>query len=488
MINIFEYLQRFIFSFLLWESVLSTALFLVLIPVILIVKNRYLTLQLLFYSIVLLRFVLPYDYIRVPFNKAFFNPNDIFQQYAIDQNAAPASFEYISDDQHSAINNPAASKVLNAEAILFLLWISGFAFSLFWVYNSRRKYHQMIKKSIEIKNREVLYICRFWQKKLKRYQTIKVYSGETFDTPFTMGSFNCKIYIPQSVLNSNRVNLKAIIGHEMLHIQRYDDLKLLFQLFIQSIFFFHPLIYYINRKIYLLNDMICDRKMIGEGGIPKARLADTLLQISEHYFRKLRIVNLFNNSAKEMKTRLINIFEEKPMKKMSLTIVTLIYVSSFAAISMVNYHLSEATKDKVNVNNIIIKNALPIQSGKVSSNFGDQLHPITKEKRHHDGIDIKAKEGTPIYSAFDGVVKFSGEKGDYGILIHIEHSDSLETLYAHLKSSSVKQGEAVKAGTVIGECGNTGLSTGSHLHFEIKKSGKAVNPSEYFNFAELKDK
>ena len=111
--------------------------------------------------------------------------------------------------------------------------------------------------------------------------------------------------------------------------------------------------------------------------------------------------------------------------------------------------------------------------GVVTSNFG------TRWGRHHSGIDIGCPEGTPIYAAAAGKVVFVGEKGGYGLLIVISHSDGSFTIYAHNSKNIAKENSNVKQGEKIAEVGSTGNSTGPHLHFEIRLQSKPVDPLLY---------
>jgi len=109
-----------------------------------------------------------------------------------------------------------------------------------------------------------------------------------------------------------------------------------------------------------------------------------------------------------------------------------------------------------------------------------RLHPILNIYRRHEGIDIAADVGTPIYAPADGVVEFTGRSGGFGIAIEINHGYSHRTLYGHLSKTLVREGQRVKRGTLIARSGNTGLSSGPHLHYEVRKNGVPQNPLEYF--------
>lgn len=123
----------------------------------------------------------------------------------------------------------------------------------------------------------------------------------------------------------------------------------------------------------------------------------------------------------------------------------------------------------------------PVLEGKarISSEFGMRKDPFNGEMAFHDGIDLAVKRGTGITALKDGVVAFSGWQGGYGNTVIVRHEDGLETLYGHASRTHVREGQAVKAGTVLADVGSTGRSTGPHLHFEVRKDGEAVNPIPY---------
>ncbi len=119
--------------------------------------------------------------------------------------------------------------------------------------------------------------------------------------------------------------------------------------------------------------------------------------------------------------------------------------------------------------------------GRVTSSFGMRNHPFDSRYRMHQGIDIVpySGRGTPIHAPADGVVLFSGNKGYYGLTLKIRHYGNLTTKYAHLQRLAVKVGQTVSRGDVIAFVGNSGRSTGPHLHYEVLVNGKATNPRRY---------
>ncbi len=120
----------------------------------------------------------------------------------------------------------------------------------------------------------------------------------------------------------------------------------------------------------------------------------------------------------------------------------------------------------------------------VVSGFGLRLHPILKYRRMHSGIDMTARQGTPVYATGDGVVRVAGRNpqgySGYGIVTIIDHGYGFLTLYAHMHSTTVRPGQKVTRGQQIGTVGSTGMSTGSHLHYEVIQNGRPVDPVYYF--------
>jgi len=117
--------------------------------------------------------------------------------------------------------------------------------------------------------------------------------------------------------------------------------------------------------------------------------------------------------------------------------------------------------------------------GWISSTFGYRTSPFTGLREFHNGLDIATQKGTPILAAADGVVTFAGTKGLMGKLIVIDHGYGMVTRYAHIHKMLKKRGDAVKKGDTIALVGNTGRSTGSHLHYEVHLDGIPVNPAKY---------
>jgi len=124
--------------------------------------------------------------------------------------------------------------------------------------------------------------------------------------------------------------------------------------------------------------------------------------------------------------------------------------------------------------------ALPGE-GRLTSGFGVRADPFTGKPAMHRGIDLAAPEGSPVRAALPGVVLSAGERGGYGLAVEVEHEGGFTTLYAHASEVLVKEGDRVTPGQTIAKVGQTGRSTGAHLHLEVRRNNRAVDPLRALN-------
>jgi murein DD-endopeptidase MepM/ murein hydrolase activator NlpD len=129
----------------------------------------------------------------------------------------------------------------------------------------------------------------------------------------------------------------------------------------------------------------------------------------------------------------------------------------------------------------------PVNYPYLSSSYGWRRHPITRRHTMHEGLDFAAPKGTPIYAASGGVVVESGFHSGYGNMVEINHGNGLVTRYAHASKLTAKVGDLVTKGQMIARVGSTGQSTGSHLHFEVRMAGHALNPTLFLAKPEKSD-
>lgn len=148
------------------------------------------------------------------------------------------------------------------------------------------------------------------------------------------------------------------------------------------------------------------------------------------------------------------------------------------------YNALSALQDYLLTNDNItaaIPTGRPIKDGWVSSFYGYRVDPFNGKKAFHGGIDFAGKTGSNVYAVADGIVSWAGMRNGYGGLVEIDHGNGYVTRYAHNKSIEVKAGDRLAKGDVIALLGSTGRSTGPHVHYEVLKDGKPVNPYNYID-------
>lgn len=148
----------------------------------------------------------------------------------------------------------------------------------------------------------------------------------------------------------------------------------------------------------------------------------------------------------------------------------------------------EEIKSYYNENQERLKHVPAIRpvNGILLSGYGPRIHPVLKYRRMHEGIDFRANIGTDIYSTGEGVVKYAGRRGNYGLLVEIDHGFGYVSRYAHMSgfADGIKTGAKIERGQLIGYSGESGMTNGPHLHYEVHFEGEAVDPLNYL-FAEI---
>lgn len=152
------------------------------------------------------------------------------------------------------------------------------------------------------------------------------------------------------------------------------------------------------------------------------------------------------------------------------------FSSLFSAMVKMEQPTEQSTQSKAS-----IPSRQPVDDVRLTSAFGTRSDPFSGRARMHQGIDIPGPIGTPIYATADGVVRRSQWANGYGNLVEINHGNGIETRYAHLSKLIAQPNERVRRGQLIGFMGSTGRSTGSHLHYEVRIAGSAVNPMPYLD-------
>ena len=398
------------------------------------------------------------------------------------------------------------------QIVVFMIWLIGFL-TLLAVYLSRlSKIRRIIKHASRVEIPEINGIFTEWKTQFQIKRKVKLVTSERFLSPFTIGILRPVIFIPESLLSSNNTGmLQSIIAHEMAHIKRFDDLWTKFQNIIQLIYFFNPVVWFVNSKIFLCRECICDSMVLSERKISLQAYGQgmmAVLKLNIFGSDTMSMQPCFGSHQDKFKYRIKKLKGDHNMKKYqsfliygSLFILGLfilpmagnIIQSNDAAQSFQLIAAEQGPKINISAPQPLIDDVFncPIKVGRVTAPFGKMINPFTKKEALHKGIDIAARKGTEVYAAADGVVKVAFSKilkkskcrGKY---IIINHNDGFSTMYSHLSEVLITKGQKVKAGDLIARIGNTGKSTGPHLHFEIRKNKKAQDPEKHIDFSTFK--
>lgn len=305
---------------------------------------------------------------------------------------------------------------------------------------------------------------------------IKVYIHEQ-----SMGSFTLfrRIYLDRYSFESQS---RYVLKHEMAHAVQLHSFDLLFMEFVRALLWFNPFAYVLLRYVRENHEYLADRYAHGDRNslveyleCLKAETIRYFAPVPASYFKsstiKKRIIMLTNHTSNQRnKWRYLGII---PMLAIMLVLFHTPASQSRALPAAAPFFLEDG-----------IPAHFPLPEkfmGIISWGYDKEaIHPISKKLMTHKGIDVPAPTGTPVYAAGGGVVKKAEMVDGWGKLIVLEHAAGYTTFYAQLDEINVETGVKVAEGELIGKVGNTGQSTGPHLHYEVRIKGEHVNPADYY--------
>lgn len=278
-----------------------------------------------------------------------------------------------------------------------------------------------------------------------------------------------------------------VLAHEAIHVKKWHSIdRAILELMI-CVFWFNPMIYHFRRVLIETHEFQADESVI-------LQFKDSL-SYQEVLYQQLTtsspagMVNHFNYSTIKNRIKMMNKMKKKPLWLYSFTLPAILaLVLTFSNNSAPEKLTSEVVTpisdvfsptEQYRPSIFPLKNSVSV---KMTSGFGNRMHPVLKKEIMHNGMDLKTKEGNPVLATANGIVSFAGEDGDYGIKISIDHNGLYETVYAHLAELSVKSGDKVKRGDMIALSGSTGRSSSPHLHYEVIETENGhVDPLEFID-------
>lgn len=309
-----------------------------------------------------------------------------------------------------------------------------------------------------------------------RRAPVKVYLQYSTEGSFTLFR---RIYLDRY---AHTHQLRPVLKHEMVHALQLHSLDLVFMEFVVAMLWFNPFVYVHLRSIRENHEYLADRAALGEEG----SLIEYLECLKAETVRYFSPVPASSFKSSTIKKRIIMLTNHKSKRRALWRYLAILPLLSGILVLCQTPARPVLAGTNVNPNfdPYGIPSLFPLPEEyreKVTWDFEQEaIHPISRQKTMHLGIDLAAPTGTPVYAAAGGVVRKAQEEKGWGKLVVIEHEGAYTTFYAHLNEIEVENGTRVQKGEVIGRVGNTGQSTGSHLHYEVRRQGKHVNPSDFF--------
>lgn len=273
-----------------------------------------------------------------------------------------------------------------------------------------------------------------------------------------------------------------IVEHERAHVTQYHWLDLLFLEVVIILLWFNPLMLLYRRAIKLQHEYLADAHIVEQGVSLEYYLNCLLLQT-----RQASVPFLTNSFySKSIKQRIMMMTKDKTPQRFSAMYLLLIPVVCFMLVAFSDKPAAivDATDNEVVVmaedDHTPSLAPVAMTKAKLSSGYGKRIHPATNKKQMHTGVDFVLPQGEEVMATADGEVVQSLKDNYRGIYVIVKHDEIYTTSYSHLQDATVKAGDKMKKGQVLGHVGSTGLSAvGPHLHYEVLKSGDNVDPKDY---------
>ena len=492
-----EMLSRFshIFMPLLAKQALySSILALLIFPLTIILRKRALSWQIGLWSLVVLRLLLP-PAVSGTWSARHMMENAYRAVFQVEKVESIPIFGTAAWFESQPSSQTLSASSLNAqpslwEKILFGGWIAGLLVTAFRSMRQHARYRSVLQHADAVQDAALGRLLERYRAQFGIRRRIHLLTADVRLSPFTSGIMRPTIFLPSYLLQQHDDRtLEAVLAHEVVHIAQFDNLWLLVQQILHTAYFFHPLVWLMNRRLTVLRECRCDQVVIACCRIPALTYAKSLLKTIEYLVKPAdtTLLSTFCSARpyRAMKLRLLRLSTLQQhatggnLMSLSQKLRIVCFVLAFGV--FVLPMAPEAERKAAHPGFVI-----PIHDGAISAHFGPMIHPITKQEKFHQGIDIAAPIGTEVYAVADGtVVSVVEEDDDYGKNLILRHADGFTSRYAKLNDILVMKGQEVKIGEKIALSGNTGISTGPHLHFELQQNGHHEDPADRIDFSAL---
>ncbi|MEZ4722090.1 MAG: N-acetylmuramoyl-L-alanine amidase [Flavobacteriales bacterium] len=306
-----------------------------------------------------------------------------------------------------------------------------------------------------------------------------VYLNNRFKTAFAFGR---RIYLPEAFLELPQTELQKVIAHEQAHLDLRHGLDNVLMTILKPLFWYNPIFWFIHRELRLVHEFQADEAC--NQNECESDYSTLLLKLSAPGLTNSLVHPFSKNLIKKRVTKL-NQLKSPIMKKVLFLITVPVVGMLFYAFSVQYVTKTVVTNEPSSEVKPFI---LPIEAGAITkiSPFGLRSDPLNESRKFHSGIDFVAQKGVPVIAAGSGVVtKVEHSMEGYGMHLEITHENGLVSRYAHLDQFAVEQGQRVQQGSLIAYNGNTGRSTGPHLHFEVLRNDSTLDPEMFLEVPEI---
>lgn len=372
------------------------------------------------------------------------------------------------------------------------LWLVGAVVVGAALMKRRRSYARVIRNAEPVASARAHSLTEAWRVKLGVRRAVRLVTSGELSTPFTWGSVRPVIYLPQTVLrHEDAAVLESVIGHELAHIKRWDDLQLVFQLVLSALYFFNPVAWLSAGRMREESERICDALVLSHGDLAPAAYGRCVVAVA-----RLGLPGAtgpmpgMNDGKTRLHVRIRSIMKTKSAatgrSRVGYSLPTAFVLGAFLLPMAGGVHTDSTLSGEGHAllsQEVSVALANPMPGSRVSARWGPMRSPFTGEVVHHRGIDLVGRAGAQVHAAGDGLVEaataeYSGG-ADHGTVVVLDHGGGIKTFYSHLGSLAVQEGQRVSQGDVLGTQGVTGKTTGPHLHFEVWENGEYVDPALY---------
>jgi murein DD-endopeptidase MepM/ murein hydrolase activator NlpD len=294
--------------------------------------------------------------------------------------------------------------------------------------------------------------------------------------PFSFGKW---IFLPEGNVDP------LIVEHERLHVTHFHWIDLIVVEVVKCVVWFNPIVYFYKKALQLQHEYLADHGTLKSHG----RIEDYMRAVMTQLRSNTVAMPVTRFHSLSIKKRILMMTQKQTSRSRVMW-----YALALPIIGMLLFSFAFTTKKKALASMQVsiptpvapfvqdhVPSLFPVDISSVETvvAYGERMHPLFNTMKMHTGLDFMTAEGSEIVATADGFILEAGFNNAHGNYVIIKHGETYSTKYSHMKAFTVKEGQNVKAGEAIGSVGNTGLSTGPHLHYEIYEKNKQVDPKKF---------